>query len=296
MKRTSNDRASRVRKAWKPWLLLAPSLLLLMAIMVAPMAIMAGYTFFRYVDIGVDEPVLGLRNWAAFLTDPYYLYAIGKTARVALITTVACVVVGYIPAYVIATTRYKHRWLLMLLLLLPFWISFVIRTMSWIHVLGAHGALNSFLIWAGVIDKPLEMLYTEGAVIMGLVHFLLPFTILNIFVAIESSDRSLVAVARTLGATPVGAFLEVTLPLSMPGIATGVLLAFVLSAGSYVTPIILGGPDDYMFGNLIFGTIMTELNWPMGSTLAIALVLILGAVVVIYNRYFGLDRLTRGLT
>lgn len=296
MKRTSNDRASRVRKAWKPWLLLAPSLLLLMAIMVAPMAIMAGYTFFRYVDIGVDEPVLGLRNWAAFLTDPYYLYAIGKTARVALITTVACVVVGYIPAYVIATTRYKHRWLLMLLLLLPFWISFVIRTMSWIHVLGAHGALNSFLIWAGVIDKPLEMLYTEGAVIMGLVHFLLPFTILNIFVAIESSDRSLVAVARTLGATPVGAFLEVTLPLSMPGIATGALLAFVLSAGSYVTPIILGGPDDYMFGNLIFGTIMTELNWPMGSTLAIALVLILGAVVVIYNRYFGLDRLTRGLT
>lgn len=296
MNRASNDRVNRARKAWKPWLLLAPSLLLLMAIMVVPMAIMAGYTFFRYVDIGVDEPVLGLRNWVAFLTDPYYHYAIWKTARVALITTVACVVVGYVPAYVIATTRYKHRWLLMLLLLLPFWISFVIRTMSWIHVLGAHGAINSFLIWAGVIDKPLEMLYTEGAVIMGLVHFLLPFTILNIFVSIESSDRSLVAVARTLGATPVGAFLEVTLPLSMPGVATGALLAFVLSAGSYVTPIILGGPDDFMFGNLIFGTIMTELNWPMGSTLAIALVLILGALVVIYNRYFGLDRLTRGLT
>jgi spermidine/putrescine transport system permease protein len=177
---------------------------------------------------------------------------------------VICVVVGYVPAYVIATTRSRHRWLLMILLLLPFWISFVIRTMSWIHVLGAHGALNTFLMWTGIIDKPLELLYSEAAVIMGLVHFLLPFTILNIFVAIESSDESLVAVARTLGATPVGAFLEVTLPLSMPGVATGALLAFVLAAGSYVTPLILGGPGDFLFGNLIYSTIMTELNWPMG--------------------------------
>jgi spermidine/putrescine transport system permease protein len=279
-----------------PWCFLAPALALLTALLVVPMTIMAAYTLFRYVDIGVDEPTLGLQNWIAFLRDPYYHYALWKTARVALITTVICVVVGYVPAYVIATTRYKHRWLLMLLLLLPFWISFVIRTMSWIHVLGAHGAINTCLIWLGVIDRPLEILYTEAAVIMGLVHFLLPFTILNIFVAIEASDRSLVAVARTLGATPVGAFLEVTLPLSMPGVATGALLAFVLAAGSYVTPLILGGPGDFLFGNLIFSTIMTELNWPMGSTLSFALVFILGALIMLYNRHFGLDRLTRGLT
>lgn len=281
--------------AGRPWLLLSPALILLAVLMVVPLGIMAAYTLYLYVDIGVDRPDIGLRNWAALLTDPYYHYAIWKTARVAVITTVICVVVGFVPAYVIAHAPSRQRWLLMLLLLLPFWISFVIRTMSWIYVLGARGAINTFLIWAGLIDAPLTMLYTEAAVIMGLVHFLLPFTILNIFVAIEASDRNLVSVARTLGATPLGAFREVTLPLAMPGVATGALLAFVLAAGSYVTPIILGGPDDFLFGNLIFSTIMIEINWPMGSTLAFALVFLLAAIIMIYNRYFGLERLTRGM-
>jgi spermidine/putrescine transport system permease protein len=281
---------------FKPWFLLAPALILLAVLLVAPLVIMGVYTLYLSVDIGVDEADLGLRNWVAFLTDPYYHYALWKTARVAIITTAICVVVGFIPAYVIASTRSKAKWLLMLLLLLPFWISFVIRTMSWIYVLGARGAVNTFLIWLGLINEPIEMLYTEGAVIMGLVHFLLPFTILNIFVAIEASDRNLVSVARTLGATPYGAFREVTLPLAMPGVATGALLAFVLAAGSYVTPIILGGPGDFLFGNLIFSTVMIEINWPMGSTLAFALLFILGGLIMIYNRYFGLERLTRGLS
>lgn len=281
---------------FKPWFLLAPALILLAVLLVAPLVIMGVYTLYLSVDIGVDEADLGLRNWIAFLVDPYYHYALWKTARVAVITTVICVVVGFIPAYVIASTRSRARWLLMLLLLLPFWISFVIRTMSWIYVLGARGAVNTFLMWLGIIERPLEMLYTEAAVIMGLVHFLLPFTILNIFVAIEASDRDLVSVARTLGATPYGAFREVTLPLSMPGVATGALLAFVLAAGSYVTPIILGGPGDFLFGNLIFSTVMIEINWPMGSTLAFALLFILGGLIMIYNRYFGLERLTRGLS
>lgn len=278
-----------------PWLLMAPALILLGILLVAPMLIMVVYTLFLYVDIGVDKADLGFRNWQAFLTDNYYYYALWKTARVALITTIVSVVIGFIPAYVIAQTKSRYRWLLMLLLLLPFWISFVIRTMSWIHVLGVRGAVNTFLGWAGVIGRPFEMLYNEAAVIVGLTHFILPFAILNIFVAIEASDRNLPAVARTLGASPFAAFREITLPLAMPGVATGALLAFVLAAGSYVTPIILGGPGDFLFGNLIFSTTMIEINWPMGSTLAVALVLILAALTMLYNRYFGIERLTRGL-
>lgn len=282
--------------AIRPWILLTPALVLLAVLLVVPLAIMAAYTLFLYVDIGVDRPDLGMRNWIALFTDSYYHYALWKTARVAVITTVICVVVGFIPAYVIASAHSSYRWLLMLLLLLPFWVSFVIRTMSWIYVLGVRGAINTFLLWTGVIDTPLDLLYREAAVVMGLVHFLLPFTILNIFVAIDASDRNLVAVARTLGATPLGAFREVTLPLAMPGVATGALLAFVLAAGSYVTPIILGGPNDFLFGNLVFSTIMIEINWPMGSTLAFAMVFILGGIIMIYNRYFGLERLSRGLS
>ena len=259
------------------------------------MTIMVAYTFFRYVDVGVDQMDLGLQNWIQFLRDPLYHHALWKTARVASITTIISVIVSYPPAYFIAMTRYKHRWHLMLLLILPFWISFVIRAMSWIHVLGARGVVNSFLIWTGLIHTPLELLYTEAAVVMGIVHFVLPFTILNIFVSIEASDRSLVAVARTLGATPIAAFLEITLPLSLPGVATGALLAFVLAAGSYVGPLILGGPNDFLFANLIYSTVMTELNWPLGATLAVSLAVILGVLVLIYNRIFGLERLTRGL-
>ena len=283
-------------RTWQPWFLVSPALAVLLGLMVVPMLIMAAYTFFRFVDLGVEEPAFDLTNWIAFFTDPYYHYAVWKTARVAIITTVVCVVVGYIPAYVIAMTRSKWRWLLMLLLLLPFWISFVIRTMSWVYVLGANGAINTVLMSMGIIDAPLEMLYTEAAVILGLVHFLLPFTILNIFVSIESSDHSLVPVARTLGATAFGAFRDVTLPLSMPGVATGALLTFVLAAGSYITPLILGGPDDFLFGNLIFSTVMIQLNWPLGSTLAFALTILLAVILVIYNRRFGMERLTRGLS
>lgn len=279
----------------RPWLLLSPSLGLLTLLLAAPMAIMMSYTFFRYIDIGVDEADLGLQNWISFVSDPFYHYALWKTARVALITTIISVIVSYPPAYVMAMTRYKHRWHLMLLLLLPFWISFVIRAMSWIHVLGAEGVINSFFMWAGWIDRPMELLYTEAAVVLGIIHYVLPFTILNIFVSIESSDRNLVAVAKTLGATPLAAFLEITLPLSLPGVATGALLAFVLAAGSYVGPLILGGPGDFLFANVIYSTVMTELNWPLGATLAVALALILGVLILIYNRFFGLERLTRGL-
>lgn len=287
---------ANTRQTLWPWLLLSPGLATLMALLIAPLAIMAAYSFFHYVDIGVEEPAFELGNWIEFLRDPYYHYAIWKTGRVALAVTIVCVLVGYVPAYVIATTTYEPRWVLMLMLILPFWISFIIRTFSWIHILGAQGAINASLLWAGIIDKPFELLYNEVAVVMGLVHFLLPFTILNIYVALDGIDRNLLSAARTLGCTPIRAFLEVTLPLSLPGVATGALLSFVLAAGAYITPLILGGPRDFLFGNLIYNAVMSELNWPMGSVLALALTLILGSLILAYNRFLGFDRLVRGLS
>jgi spermidine/putrescine transport system permease protein len=202
-----------------------------------------------------------------------------------------CAIAGYIPAYFIANTTFKHKWLLMLLLILPFWVSFIIRTYSWIHVLGNQGFVNTTLIFFGVIDEPVKMLYTEGSVIMGMIHFLLPYMVLNIYVSLEGIDRNLVSAARTLGSTPWQAFFEVTLPLSLPGLAAGSLLCFVLSAGTFVTPQILGGPRDFMFGNLIFDALMDELNWPMGATLSFVMLIMLGTIVIIYNRIMGLSQI-----
>lgn len=281
--------------ASRPWLLLSPALLTILWLMIIPMLIMLMVSFYIYVDVGIDEPALQLGNWRDFFKDPYYHYAIWQTLRVATITAVVCALIGYVPAYFIATTRYPHKWLLMLLLILPFWVSFIIRTLSWIHVLGNQGIINATLVGIGLLDEPLPMLYNEGSVIMGMIHFLLPYMVLNIYVSLEGIDGNLVPAARTLGATGWQAFLRVTLPLSLPGLAAGTLLCFVLAAGVYVTPLILGGPDDFLFGNVIFDTLMSELNWPMGATLSCAMLVMLGAVVVIYNRFMGLNQVYRSL-
>lgn len=279
-----------------PWLLLAPVLSLLILLLVVPIAIMMVFTFYTFVSAGVEKPILTLANWLEFLTDPYYHGFLWKTVRVATITALICALMGYPAAYFIAMSRFRHKWLLLLLLIVPFWISFTIRTFSWIHILGEQGVINVALIDLGLIDQPIRMLYTEGAVIMGMVHFLLPYMVLNVYVSLEGIDRNLIAAARTLGCTGWQAFKEVSLPLSLPGLMAGLLLCFVLAAGSYVTPQILGSTRDALFGNLVFDTIMSELNWPLGATLSIVLLVLLGIISVIYSRYMGLSQIFKGLS
>ncbi|WP_137392463.1 ABC transporter permease [Rhodoligotrophos defluvii] len=283
-------------EARRPWLLLAPTLLALLVLMVLPICIMLLFSFYEFVTGGVEREVLTTANWHEFFTDSYYHYFLWKTVRVAGITAVLCAVMGYPPAYFIAMTHFKHKWLLLLLLIVPFWISFTIRTFSWINILGEQGVINVVLLKLGIISEPLRMLYTEGAVIMGMIHFLLPYMILNVYVSLEGIDRNLISAARTLGCTNWQAFREVTLPLSLPGLMAGLLLCFVLAAGSYVTPEILGSGRDALFGNLIYDTIMGQLNWPMGATLSMVLLVLLGAVAAVYSRYMGLSRMFKGLS
>jgi len=165
--------------------------------------------------------------------------------------------------------------------------------MSWINILGTSGALNTLLISIGIIDDPIQMLYNQQTVVLGLVHYLLPFMILNVYVSLDGIDKNLTEAAQSLGCTGFQAFREVTLPLSMPGLAAGSLLCFVLAAGTYITPIVLGGPRDAMFANLVFEAIVTQLNWPLGSALSLVLLALLGALVVIYTRYLGIDQIAK---
>jgi len=150
-------------------------------------------------------------------------------------------------------------------------------------------------MWLGLTSQPIQMLYNETTVILGLVHFLLPFMILNIYVSLEGIDRNLEDAAASLGAARWQGFWAVTLPLSLPGLAAGGLLCFVLAAGTYITPVILGGPRDAMFANLVFEAIIRQLNWPLGSALSLMLLAVLGALVLIYNRYLGMSQLSKGL-
>lgn len=277
----------------RPWLMMGPALTSVALLLVVPTGFILVYSFWLRGATGADQAGFHLDNWREVLTDPFYRAILLQTFRIALTTTLVCAVVGYFPAYFLARTRMRDKTLLILLLMLPFWISYIIRTLSWINILGASGAINAGLLGLGLIDEPVQFLYNEPSVILGLTHYLLPFMILNVYVSLDGIDRNLEAAARTLGCTPWQSFREVTFPLSLPGLAAGSLLCFVLAAGTYITPLILGGPRQAMFANLIYEAVIIQLNWPLGSALSILLLVLLGALVTVYNRYIGLKQIAR---
>lgn len=276
-----------------PWLLLSPALGAVALLLLVPLGFIVVYSFWLRTATGADQVGFFLENWTEALTDPFYRDILLSTLRIGAISTALCALLGYVPAYFIARTTMRDKSLLLVLLMLPFWISYIIRTMSWINILGVSGALNSALMALGVIGEPLRMLYNEATVILGLVHFLLPFMILNIYVSLEGIDDNLLDASRSLGAGEFATFREVTFPLSLPGLAAGGLLCFVLGAGTYITPLVLGGPTDAMFANLVFEAIVTQLNWPLGSALSLVLLAVLGAVVAVYNRFAGIGQIAK---
>lgn len=277
----------------RPWILLSPALAAIAFLLIAPMVFVLMYSFWLRSSVGAEVSGFYLDNWREVLGDPFYRDILFSTLRIAAITTVLCAALGYVPAYFIAMSTTRHKTLLLLLLILPFWISYIIRTMSWINILGVSGAVNQVLIGLGIVSQPVQLLYNETTVILGLVHFLLPFMVLNVYVSLDAIDPNLADASRSLGATDLQTFREVTLPLSLPGLAAGGLLCFVLAAGTYITPLVLGGPRDAMFANLVFETIITQLNWPLGSALSIVLLLVLGSIVAVYNRLVGLGQIAR---
>jgi len=278
----------------RPWLLLSPALTAIALLLAIPTCFILVYSFWLRTAAGGEQVGFYLDNWIKVLSDPFYRDILFATFRIAAITTAVCALMGYVPAYFIATSRTRHKAFLLLLLMLPFWVSYIIRTMSWINILGTSGAVNVGLQALGITSEPMQMLYNEATVILGLLHFLLPFMVINIYVSLSAIDPNIVDAARSLGARPLQGFKEVTLPLSLPGLAAGSLLCFILGAGTYITPLVLGGPRDVMFANLIYEAIITQLNWPLGAALSILLLIVMGAVVMLYNRFVSLGQLRKG--
>ncbi|MCZ7598844.1 MAG: ABC transporter permease [Gammaproteobacteria bacterium] len=284
------------REARQPWILLSPALTAILLLLVIPIIFIIVYSFWLRTAVGDEQVGFFLDNWKEALTDRFYRDILLATLRIAAITTIVCALLGYPAAYFIARSRTRFKTMLLLMLVLPFWISYIIRTMSWINILGVSGAFNSALLSLGVISEPIQMLYNEATVVLGPVHFLLPFMVLNVYVSLDGIDESLESAARSLGCTSWRAFLEVTLPLSLPGLAAGSLLCFVLGAGTYITPMVLGGPRDAMFANLVFEAIIVQLNWPLGSALSLVLLIVLGTLVAVYNRFIGMGQIAKSFS
>lgn len=264
---------------WTAWALLAPLLLWVFAFVVVPTLIMFAYSFARRGTLGGIVWDFTIANYAAVL-DPTYLRILVRSVAFAAVTTLACLVIGYPVAWTIGRAQEKWRNLLLMLVMIPFWTSFLIRTYAWLTILKNEGLLNSLLLQAGLIATPFEMLYTPGAVILGLVYTFLPFMILPIYTSVEKLDKALVEAAFDLGATPVRAFSKIILPMTWPGITAGVLLVFIPALGLYAVNDILGGGRVDMIGNIIENQVKgTARNMPFGAALGMTLVVAFAAAL-----------------
>jgi spermidine/putrescine transport system permease protein len=245
------------------WLLLGPGLCWLGAFFLLPMLLVLVASVMPRGVYGGVEPGFTLEHYARFL-DPLYLRVLWRTIAWAGLATGACLLLGYPVAWIIAQSR-RHRGLLLLLIVLPFWTSFLVRTFAMIFLLRDSGLINSLLLSAGVIRAPLPLLYTPFAVLLGLVYGFLPFMVLPIYASLEKLDPALLEAAEGLGARPLARFCTVILPLSLPGVLAGSLLVFVPALGSFVTSDLLGGAKQVMIGNLVQNQFTTARNWPFGS-------------------------------
>ncbi len=228
---------------------------------------------------------LNFSNYQALLQDSLYLSTFLYSVKVAAISTVFCLLVGYPMAYAIARCAPSTRNLLLMLIILPFWTSFLLRVYAWIGLLKTNGVINNTLLALGVIDEPLTLLYTDFAVYIGIVYSYLPFMILPLYSNLEKHDLTLLEAASDLGASPMKAFFKVTLPLSMPGVVAGCLLVFIPAVGEFVIPSLLGRTDQLMIGTVLSAQFFGARNWPVASAVAIVLLLMLLLPILLFQRY-----------
>lgn len=223
-------------------------------------------------------------NYRFLAIDNLYWLSYLKSVSIAAISTFFCLVIGYPMAYGIARSSGATRNILLLLVILPFWTSFLLRVYAWMGLLSTNGLINSLLMSIGVIDAPLKILYTDWAVYIGIVYTYLPFMILPLYANLERLDLSIHEAAADLGATPMRVFIDITLPVSLPGIAAGCLLVFIPALGEYVIPTLLGGLDSLMIGRQLFEEFFVNRDWPVASAVAIILLLILVLPTMLLQR------------
>jgi putrescine transport system permease protein len=266
------------------WLLvffLAPFAIILKISFADPVVALPPFTPF-FDDDG--KPDATISNYIFLLTDELYIVTYLKSVFMAATATVLCLLLGFPMAYGIARAESTTRNILLLLIILPFWISFLLRVYAWMGLLNNYGVINNALLTLGIIDQPLQLIYTDFAVYIGLVYSYLPFMILPLYATLERMDPDLVEAAQDLGASPSQAFRDITWPLARPGVIAGCLLVFIPAMGEYVIPYLLGGPDSMMIGRVLFDEFFVNRDWPLASSVAMILLVLLVVPIVLLQR------------
>jgi putrescine transport system permease protein len=239
----------------------------------------------RWLEDGALQIKLVFASYSYLLHEPLYVSAWLYSIKVAAISTLLCLLVAYPMAYAIARSSPASRNVLLMLVILPFWTSFLLRVYAWIGLLKTDGAINQFLMTIGIINEPLAMMNTSFAVYIGIVYSYLPFMILPLYTNLEKHDNTLLEAAQDLGSGPIRAFLRITLPLSWPGVVAGSLLVFIPAVGEYVIPTLLGRTDQLMIAGLLSDEFFRNRDWPRASSVAIAMLLLLIVPIMIFQHF-----------
>jgi putrescine transport system permease protein len=283
------------RRRWQRLIVVAPYLWLLLFFLL-PFAIILKISL---ADPIVAQPpftpaidadgrlAITFDNFLFLLTDKLYALTYLKSVVMAAGATLLCLALGFPIAYGIARSSQASRGMLLLLIVLPFWISFLLRVYAWMGLLNNYGVINNLLMWAGIIDTPLQMMYTDFAIFVGLTYSYLPFMVLPLYATLERMDLDLVDAALDLGASRTEAFWDVTWPLARPGVIAGCLLVFIPAMGEYVIPYLLGGPDALLIGRVLFDEFFANRDWPLASAVAIMLLLLLVLPIALLQRNQG---------
>ncbi len=244
---------------------------------------------FDWTKEAFERIYITLDNYRYLFQDRLYVVTYLNSIWLAAISTFLCLLIGYPMAYAIARSPSSTRYVLLLMVIGPFWISFLLRVYAWIGILNTRGVLNNFLLWIGIIDKPIAILYTDTAVFVGMVYSYLPFMILPLYAVLERLDIDLLEAAADLGSRPAQTFRDVTLPLSKPGIIAGCMLVFIPAMGEWVIPALLGGPDTLMVGRILYDDFFLSRDWPVASAVAVVLLVLLVVPMMVFQHYQARD-------
>lgn len=267
---------------WGAPIALAPIIVCYSAAMIVPIVGFLSLAFMKYSPMELYTLEATFENFSRLLSDPYYRASILQTFRISALVTVFSLLLGYLLAFYLAGLNGIARGILMFLIVAPLMTGVIVRTYGWIVVLGTDGLINTLLLSTRMVDAPLQLMNRESAVVVALVHIMLPYMVFPIFSSLASQDPDLARAAGTLGANPLQTFLEVTLPLSKSGIVMGCALVFTLSAGTVVTPQLLGGNDTMMMGQTIYQLVLSVFNWPLGAAVALLLMAVQFLVISVY--------------
>jgi putrescine transport system permease protein len=275
------------RAAFRTWALAVPALWLALFVL-APFLIVLAISLARGADAQPPyEFDLSFDNYALLFEDVLYIEAYGNAVRIAAIAALVCLLIGYPMAYAIARAPRRWRGILLTLVILPFWTSFLVRIYAWMVLLRPTGLINNALQAAGLIAEPLELMNNAFAVHLGIIYGYLPFMVLPLYASIEKIDRSLIEAAADLGATPLRRFLWITLPLTLPGILAGFLLVFIPAAGEFVIPELLGGPDTPMIGRILWTEFFGNRDWPVAAAISVCLSLFLVIPIALLQHFLA---------